>query len=183
MTFVFVCWHLCWSRKSSLVSFSNPLASGSTKVRRGPCLVVTSYMWRTFTFAVSMAIKGFFGHKRYIRLFCTKGIPHACWWHKCTMQGKKKPPKNQLLRTTVWVWPDLGYPNSGQTKTVGQRCWKKWFSGVFFCKVFVLFFAHSPCNFKYLTKTSQELRMLSNVTLNCQVTKIVIYSDFQLSEL
>ena len=32
-------------------------------------------------------------------------------------------------------------------------------------------------------KTSQELRMLSNVTLNCQVTKIVMNSGSQLSEL
>ena len=32
-------------------------------------------------------------------------------------------------------------------------------------------------------KTSQELRMLSSVTLNCQVTKIVINSGSQLSEL
>ena len=29
-------------------------------------------------------------------------------------------------------------------------------------------------------KTSQELRMLSSVTLDCQVTKIVVYSGFQL---
>ena len=32
-------------------------------------------------------------------------------------------------------------------------------------------------------KTSQELRMLSSVTINCQVTKIVMNSDSQLSEL
>ena len=32
-------------------------------------------------------------------------------------------------------------------------------------------------------KTSQELRMLSNVTLNCQVAKIVMNSCSQLSEL
>ena len=32
-------------------------------------------------------------------------------------------------------------------------------------------------------KTLQELRMLSSVTLNCQVTKIVIDSGSQLSEL
>ena len=32
-------------------------------------------------------------------------------------------------------------------------------------------------------KTSQELRMLSTVTLNCQVTKIVTNSDSQLSKL
>ena len=29
-------------------------------------------------------------------------------------------------------------------------------------------------------KTSQELRMLSSVTINCQITKIVMNSDFQL---
>ena len=34
-----------------------------------------------------------------------------------------------------------------------------------------------------LTKTSQELRMLSSVTLNCQVTKIVKKSSSQLSEM
>ena len=34
-----------------------------------------------------------------------------------------------------------------------------------------------------ITKTSQELRMLSSVTLNCQVTKIVMDSGSQLSEL
>ena len=32
-------------------------------------------------------------------------------------------------------------------------------------------------------KTSQELRMLSSVTINCQVTKIVMHSGSQLSEL
>ena len=32
-------------------------------------------------------------------------------------------------------------------------------------------------------KTSQELRMLSSVTINCQVPKIVMNSDSQLSEL
>ena len=34
-----------------------------------------------------------------------------------------------------------------------------------------------------LNKTSQELRMLSSVTINCQVTKIVMNSGSQLSEL
>ena len=33
------------------------------------------------------------------------------------------------------------------------------------------------------SKTSQELRMLSSVTINCQVTKIVMTSGSQLSEL
>ena len=32
-------------------------------------------------------------------------------------------------------------------------------------------------------KTSQELRMLSSVTLNCQVTKIVMNSGSQVSKL
>ena len=32
-------------------------------------------------------------------------------------------------------------------------------------------------------KTSQELRMLSSVTINCQTTKIVMNSGSQLSEL
>ena len=32
-------------------------------------------------------------------------------------------------------------------------------------------------------ETSQELRMLSNVTLNCQVAKVVMNSGSQLSEL
>ena len=32
-------------------------------------------------------------------------------------------------------------------------------------------------------KTSQELRMLSSVTINCQVTKIVMNSGSQLSDL
>ena len=34
-----------------------------------------------------------------------------------------------------------------------------------------------------LAKTSQELRMLSSVTINCQITKIVMNSGSQLSEL
>ena len=34
-----------------------------------------------------------------------------------------------------------------------------------------------------ISKTSQELQMLSSVTINCQVTKIVMNSDSQLSEL
>ena len=32
-------------------------------------------------------------------------------------------------------------------------------------------------------KTSQELRMLSSVTLNCQVTKIIMNSGSQLSDM
>ena len=35
----------------------------------------------------------------------------------------------------------------------------------------------------YQLKTSQELRMLSSVTINCQITKIVMNSGSQLSEL
>ena len=34
-----------------------------------------------------------------------------------------------------------------------------------------------------IIQTSQELRMLSSVTINCQVTKIVIYPGSQLSVL
>ena len=34
-----------------------------------------------------------------------------------------------------------------------------------------------------INKTSQELRMLSSVTINCQITKIVMNSGSQLSEL
>ena len=34
-----------------------------------------------------------------------------------------------------------------------------------------------------MDKTSQELRMLSSVTLNCQITKIVMNPGSQLSEL
>ena len=44
-----------------------------------------------------------------------------------------------------------------------------------------LILEHSNKNLIY--KTSQELRMLSSVTLNCQVTKIVMDSGSQLSEL
>ena len=36
---------------------------------------------------------------------------------------------------------------------------------------------------KNLKKTSQELRMLSSVTINCQVTKIVVNLGSQLSAL
>ena len=36
---------------------------------------------------------------------------------------------------------------------------------------------------RFLNKTSQELRMLSSVTINCQVTKIVMNSGAQMSEL
>ena len=38
-------------------------------------------------------------------------------------------------------------------------------------------------DFDNLKKTSQEFRMLSSVTINCQVTKIVMNSGSQLSEL
>ena len=38
-------------------------------------------------------------------------------------------------------------------------------------------------NLNVFSKTSQELRMLSSVTLNCQATKIVMNSGSQLSEL
>ena len=62
---------------------------------------------------------------------------------------------------------------------------------VFFTFLFLLFTKVVNCKlhkFKqksenYHTKTSQELRMLSSVTLDCQVTKIVMNSGSQLSEL
>ena len=38
-------------------------------------------------------------------------------------------------------------------------------------------------NYSWDDKTSQELRMLSSVTINCQITKIVMNSGSQLSEL
>ena len=38
-------------------------------------------------------------------------------------------------------------------------------------------------NWRHIWKTSQELRMLSSVTINCQITKIVMNSGSQLSEL
>ena len=50
-----------------------------------------------------------------------------------------------------------------------------------FDDVEILFAAcENVCEFK---KTSQELRMLSSVTINCQITKIVMNSGSQLSEL
>ena len=36
---------------------------------------------------------------------------------------------------------------------------------------------------QFTAETSQELRMLSSVTINCQITKIVMNSGSQLSEL
>ena len=42
-------------------------------------------------------------------------------------------------------------------------------------------FSFACLEFDTRKKTSQELRMLSSVTLNCQVTKIVMISGSQLS--
>ena len=44
-------------------------------------------------------------------------------------------------------------------------------------------FLWEACQCYYVSKTSQELRMLSSVTINCQITKIVMISGSQLSEL
>ena len=41
----------------------------------------------------------------------------------------------------------------------------------------------SPKKWDFFMKTSQKLRMLSSVTINCQITKIVMNSGSQLSEL
>ena len=51
-----------------------------------------------------------------------------------------------------------------------------------FCRKFthLLSVTQNVCSVK---KTSQELRMLSSVTINCQVTKIVMNSGSQLSVL
>ena len=48
-----------------------------------------------------------------------------------------------------------------------------------------IFFKQKPDHLfnQIFIKTSQELRMLSSVTINCQVTKIVMNSGSQLSEL
>ena len=43
-------------------------------------------------------------------------------------------------------------------------------------------FVFLKANFVIMSQTSQELRMLSSVTLNCQETKTVMNSDSQLSE-
>ena len=43
--------------------------------------------------------------------------------------------------------------------------------------------SHRGNKFQFDLKTSQELRILSSVTINCQVTKIVMNSGSQLSEL
>ena len=48
--------------------------------------------------------------------------------------------------------------------------------------IYIVRNVHSPLSFN-IGKTSQELRMLSSVTINCQVTKIVMNSGSQLSEL
>ena len=42
---------------------------------------------------------------------------------------------------------------------------------------------HTVLETPVCNKTSQELRMLSSVTINCQVTKFVLVSGSQLSEL
>ena len=44
-------------------------------------------------------------------------------------------------------------------------------------------FPQKQFNSWFLKETSQELRKLSSVTINCQVTKIVMNSGSQLSEL
>ena len=46
-----------------------------------------------------------------------------------------------------------------------------------------LYLHHKVSSEKYQNKTSQELRMLSSVTINCQITKIVMISGSQLSVL
>ena len=57
----------------------------------------------------------------------------------------------------------------------------KLFSFSFFNVTWLTFFSFFVCLFHHLCcKTSQELQMLSSVTLNCQVTKIVMDSGSQL---
>ena len=62
-------------------------------------------------------------------------------------------------------------------KTAGQVCD---FVSIYGYGLWCLLAPHSS---KREPKTSQELRMLSRVTLNCQVTKIVMNSSSQLSEM
>ena len=65
-------------------------------------------------------------------------------------------------------WPISGTKNG----TLVARNWKR--SAFVHCAFMMGGFCH------YLNQTSQELRMLSNVTLDCQVTKIVMNSGSQL---
>ena len=87
------------------------------------------------------------------------------WWH-----GKREFP---------WGWGGMSpflksFHSSGLNAAgvTGNYLADIWYSFSWFC----------ICQI-WREKTSQELRMLSSVTINCQITKIVMNSGSQLSEL
>ena len=104
------------------------------------------------------------------------------------MNGEKKKGEARVLLSTVLPW--CLNSSAGQHRFVWAVgvciCVKTTMSlaahfflriVVFFCGRFFVYFL------SILLKTSKEMRMLSSVTIICQVTKIVMNPGSQLSEL
>ena len=101
-------------------------------------------------------------------------MPMACQWKKSTLRVIRVC--FHADRETPWI---NGY---GPTvMNVMFVCWVAWTVVLDWVKIE----SQSCLDWigHFLSKTSQELRMLSSVTINCQVTKIVMNSGSQLSEL
>ena len=79
-----------------------------------------------------------------------------------------------IVQFAGWSWPD----KSALETSLELAIW------IQFIRIQLVSLNYSDIKFLHLnTKTSQELRMLSSVTINCQITKIVMNSGSQLSEL
>ena len=88
--------------------------------------------------------------------------------------------KSSLMATvkskSVVYFQIKGNPFSTEIGKVGD-------SPFYWANILIFQSKHFKANlFLFMTKPSQELRMLSSFTINCQVTKIVMNSGSQLSE-
>ena len=97
----------------------------------------------------------------------------------CLKKCPKKCPKNVSQKSINKKWPKKMSQKSVKkvTQKVSQKMsWTSQLQSLWYrCYCAILA--------GFLYKTSQELWMLSSVTINCQITKIVMNSGSQLSEL
>ena len=98
-------------------------------------------------------------------------------------------PKSQIaFHQGDHCWPDIEYLGWRQQililkcENMKQHCFLQSLDSQTLMIVFVKLFKIVH-NFTDGVQTSQELRMLSSVTIDCQITKIVMDSGSQLSEL
>ena len=93
----------------------------------------------------------------------------------------------QFLQLRIWIHDNLCYLTTKSDSGQHSQFLRCFCVSVFFMAIFVksalkqiLSYSEYTNDKVWMPETSQELRMLSTVTLDCQVTKIVMNSGSQL---